>query len=394
MINEKNYGFGAEPSAIRELFAYGQARKAQIGDDKVFDYSLGNPSVPAPESVAEAITDLARVPAEQLHGYTAAQGLASTRQAIADNLNSRFGTGYTADNLYMTMGAAASLDASICAVTNKGDSVILIAPYFPEYLTWIDHAEARCVEVPARSSDFQIDAAAVEAAIDEKTSAVIINSPNNPVGVVYTRQNLEELADVLTRKGTEYGHPIYLISDEPYREIYYSDDCKPTWVPDVYPNTIVCYSWSKSLSMPGERIGYVLVPDQVEESGRVYTAVCGAGRALGYVCAPAMFQMVIERCVGEPTDIEAYRANRELLTSILDGYGYEYIEPQGAFYLWVKSLEPDAEAFSERAKTHELLIVPSDSFGVKGWVRLGYCVSKETIENSRGAFGELMQDYR
>ncbi len=393
MINETSYAFGAQPSAIRELFAYGLERKAQIGDDNVFDYSLGNPSVPAPAAIADTLRELADMPAQKLHGYTAAQGLASTRTAIADNLNKRFGTAYTADNLYLTMGAAASLDASIGAITNKGDEVIVIAPYFPEYATWIAHAEAKCVEVLARESDFQIDVPAVEAAINERTSAVIINSPNNPVGVVYTRENLEEFAQMLERKSAELGHPIFLISDEPYREIFFDAECKPSWVPSIYDNTLVCYSWSKSFSMPGERIGYVLVPDSVTDARRVYTAVCGSGRALGYVCAPALMQLLIERCVDEQTDVEAYRENRRLLTTMLDEFGFEYIAPQGAFYLWMKALEPDAQAFSDKAKEHELLIVPSDSFGCKGWVRLGYCVSKEVIEGSRAAFKALMADY-
>lgn len=394
MINETSYQFGAQPSAIRELFAYGQARKAQIGQGNVFDYSLGNPSVPSPPSVSATLKELADLPAQQLHGYTAAQGLASTRTAIANNLNERFGTSYSADNLYMTMGAAASLDASIGAITNRGDEVIVIAPYFPEYATWIAHAGAKCVEVLARESDFQIDVCAVENAITPKTSAVIINTPNNPVGVVYSRQNLYEFAKMLECKSREIGHQIFIISDEPYREIFFDNSNKPCWVPDIYANTLVCYSWSKSLSMPGERIGYVLVPDSVEDSRRVYAAVCGAGRALGYVCAPALFQMVIERCVDEPVNVEAYRANRKLLCEILDEIGYEYIEPQGAFYLWMKSLEPDAQAFSDVAKKHELLLVPSDSFGCKGWVRLGYCVSSEVIANSKEAFRALMAQYK
>ncbi len=393
MINETSYEFGAQPSAIRELFAYGLERKAQIGADKVFDFSLGNPSVSAPDSVAQTLRELADLPAQQLHGYSAAQGLASTRKAIADNLNRRFNANCTADNLYMTMGAAASLDACIGAIANEGDEVVVIAPYFPEYATWIAHAKAKCVEVLARQSDFQIDVPAVADAINHKTAAVIINSPNNPVGVVYTRENLEELSQMLERKSEELGHAVFLISDEPYREIFFDDANKPSWVPSIYRNTLVCYSWSKSFSMPGERIGYVLVPDSVEDSRRVYTAVCGSGRALGYVCAPALFQLVIERCVDEPANVDAYRENRKLLTAMLDEFGYEYIEPQGAFYLWMKSLEPDAQAFSNKAKEHELLIVPSDSFGCKGWTRLGYCVPRDVILNSKEAFRSLKADY-
>ena len=394
MINEINYAFGAQPSAIRELFAYGQARKAEIGADKVFDFSIGNPSIPAPSAVADAIVELLKLPADELHAYTAATGTVSCRQTVAENLNSRFGTNYSASNFYMTMGAAAALDASINAITNPGEEVILIAPYFPEYKTWIDHAQCKAVEVLARLSDFQIDIDAVAAAITPKTSCVIVNSPNNPVGTIYTKETLEQLAEVLRAKSAEHGHPIYIISDEPYREIVYSDDVTPSWIPSIYNNAIVCYSWSKSLSLPGERIGYVLVPDEVENSKRVYTAVAGAGRALGYVCASSLFQAAIQRVVNEPTNVAAYAENRKLLTSIMDEAGYTYIQPDGAFYLWVKALEPDAQAFSDKAREHELLLVPSDSFGASGWVRLGYCISHETIVNSRQAFIDLMNSYK
>ena len=246
--------------------------------------------------------------------------------------------------------------------------------------------------VPARESDFQIDVPALAAALNDNTKAVIINTPNNPVGVVYTSQTLRELAGALRDASEKFGHPIYLMSDEPYRELVYGDNVV-TWVPSVYQNTIVCYSWSKSLSMPGERIGYILVPPELEGAREVYAAICGAGRALGFVCAPALFQKVIERCVGEPADVDAYVRNRQLLTSMLDELGYEYIEPQGAFYLWVKALEPDAAAFAEKAKSFELLLVPSDSFGVGGWVRLGYCVSDKVITGSYDAFKALRAQY-
>ena len=391
MFNETMYQLGSAPSAIRELFAYGMQRKAEIGQDKVFDFSIGNPSVPAPDSVAEAIRDLSLVPPAQLHAYSAAQGLESTRAAIAQNLNDRFGTAYTADNLYLTMGAAACLSACFTALIEPGDEIIVIAPYFPEYRVWIEFAGGICTEVPARTDNFQIDLDALEAAINEKTKAVVINTPNNPVGTVYTRETLEGLARVLTNAEKKFGHDIYLISDEPYRELTYGVEVP--WVPGIYPNTLVCYSWSKSLSLPGDRIGYVLVPDEVNDARSVYLAVCGAGRSLGYICAPVFFQQVIERCVGEPTNVEAYAVNREILTKALDELGYDYIEPDGAFYLWIKALEDDAQAFSDQAKKHELLLVPSDSFGVGGWVRAGYCIDKETIERSIPAFAALKADY-
>lgn len=391
MYNETMYERGNAPSAIRELFAYGMERKAQIGEDKVFDFSIGNPSVPAPDSVAETIRELADMAPAQLHAYSAAQGLESTRAAIAENLNKRFGTHYTADNLYLTMGAAACLSACFTALIKPGDEIIVIAPYFPEYRIWIEFAGGVCVEVPAREDNFQIDLDALEQAITEKTKAVVINTPNNPVGTVYTRETLEGLADVLVQAEQRFGHDIYLISDEPYRELTYGVEVP--WVPAIYPNTLVCYSWSKSLSLPGDRIGYVLVPNEVHDSREVYLAVCGAGRSLGYICAPVFFQRVIERCVDEPTNVEAYAVNREIFTHALDELGYEYIEPDGAFYLWIKALEPDAQAFSNKAKEHELLLVPSDSFGVDGWVRAGYCIDKSTIEHSIPAFAALKADY-
>lgn len=391
MYNETMYERGNAPSAIRELFAYGMERKAQIGEDKVFDFSIGNPSVPAPDSVAETIRELADMAPAQLHAYSAAQGLESTRAAIAENLNKRFGTHYTADNLYLTMGAAACLSACFTALIEPGDEIVVIAPYFPEYRIWIEFAGGVCVEVPAREDNFQIDLDALEQAITEKTKAVVINTPNNPVGTVYTRETLEGLADVLVQAEQKFGHDIYLISDEPYRELTYGVEVP--WVPAIYPNTLVCYSWSKSLSLPGDRIGYVLVPNEVHDSREVYLAVCGAGRSLGYICAPVFFQRVIERCVDEPTNVEAYAVNREILTHALDELGYEYIEPDGAFYLWIKALEPDAQAFSNKAKEHELLLVPSDSFGVGGWVRAGYCIDKSTIEHSIPAFAALKADY-
>lgn len=391
-INEKSYAYGAQKSSIREIAAYGSARKAQIGAENVFDFSLGNPSIPAPESVRASIARALELPPTQLHGYTPAPGLPAAREAVAASLNRRFGTSYAAGDVYLTCGAAASLSISFHALVNPGDEVIVIAPYFPEYRVWIETAGATCVEVMADPETFQIDVPAVAAAINERTKAIVINSPNNPVGSVYAQKNLEDLAAALHDTQKRLGTQVYLISDEPYREITYGADVP--WVPAIYDRTIVCYSYSKSLSLPGERIGWVLVPNTNPEHDRLVLAVAGAGRKLGFVCAPALFQHVVIDCADEPTDVEAYAENRRALTEGLSALGYEYIEPQGAFYLWVKALEPDANAFFERAKALELLPVPSDSFGCPGWVRVGYCVSKETIVNSMPAWKKLAESYR
>lgn len=400
-INEKMYAYGASKSSIREIAAYGAARKAEIGADKVFDFSLGNPSIPAPDAVRKSIERLATMPATKLHSYTPANGLPEVRATIAESLCRRYaeecepvyGTNpvATAGDLYLTCGAAASISITLKAIVNPGDEVIVISPYFPEYRVWIETSGAACVEVPADPNTFEIDYATLGQAITPHTKAVIINSPNNPVGVVYSKLNLGMAASVLTEASHKIGHSIYLISDEPYREISYGAEVP--WVPAIYSDTIVCYSYSKSLSLPGERIGWVLVPPMNPDHDDLVFAIAGAGRALGFVCAPALFQRVVADCVDVPSDVKAYAENRKALTSGLSKLGYEYIEPQGAFYLWVKSLEPDAEAFFQKAKALELLPVPSTSFGCDGWVRVGYCVSHETIVSSMPAWKKLAEQY-
>lgn len=392
MINETMYARGAESSVIREIFSYGLERKAQIGADKVFDYSLGNPSVPAPAAVRASIERSLALPSDELHGYTPAPGLPEARRAVAESLNRRFGTSYGMGDVFMTVGAAASVSMCVHALANPGEEVIVIAPYFPEYAVWIEKAGAACVEVLADQTTFQIDPAAVAAAITPRTAAVIIDSPNNPTGAVYTRETLESLAAVLEEANAGREQPIFLISDEPYREIVYGAEVP--WVPSIYEDTVVCYSYSKSLSLPGERVGWVLVPNTCPLAARVMPAVAGSARTLGFVCAPSLFQRVVADCVDEPSDVEAYARNRELLTSALSEYGYIYVEPDGAFYLWVKALESDAGAFCERARAHELLAVPSDSFGVPGWFRLGYCIDHEVIERSLPAWKLLAEEYR
>lgn len=391
--NDTMYELGAAGSSIRELFAYGQARKAQIGEDRVFDFSLGNPSVPAPDRVRQAIIEALDAPSLQLHGYTAAAGSPSTREAIAGSLNRRFGTSYKAENLYLTMGAAAALDASINAVCDPGDEVIVISPFFPEYRIWIEHAGCACVLSPACLDTMLPDLEDLASRITERTRAVIINTPNNPTGAVYPADCIAGIADLLSKASERNGRTIYLIADEPYREIAYAGVDVP-WVPSFYDATLVCYSYSKSLSLPGERMGYVLVPSEMPAWNEVYAAVCGAGRVLGYVCAPSLIQKVIEACVDEPSDVEAYAVNRDILYRGLTEMGYDCVEPRGAFYLWMRALEPDAKAFSLRARNHELLLVPSDDFGMEGFVRISYCVSKKTIEDSLPAFAELIAEYR
>lgn len=391
-INEKSYAYGAQKSSIREIAAYGAQRKAEIGAENVYDFSLGNPSIPAPEAVRASIERSLTLPPTQLHGYTPAPGLPAAREAVAASLNRRFGTGYAAGDVYLTCGAAASLSITFHATVNAGDEVIVIAPYFPEYRVWIETAGATCVEVKADASTFQIDVAAVASAVNERTKAVVINSPNNPVGSVYAEQNLRDLSAALSDAEKRLGTQIYLVADEPYREITYGAEVP--WVPVIYDRTIVCYSYSKSLSLPGERIGWVLVPNKNPDHDKLVLAVAGAGRKLGFVCAPAIFQRVVIDCIDEPSDVEAYAENRRALTEGLSALGYEFIEPQGAFYLWVKALEPDANAFFERAKSFELLPVPSDSFGCPGWVRVGYCVSRDTIVNSMPAWKKLAESYK
>lgn len=393
MINESMYAYGAASSKIREIFAYACERKARIGAENVFDFSLGNPSIPAPEAVRASIErSLAEFAPEELHGYTPAPGLPEVRAAVAGSINRRFGTTYDASRVFMTVGAAASISCTLHALTSPGDEVIVISPYFPEYKVWIETCGCACVEAPAQPYTFRLSVGSVMKAITPRTAAIIVNSPNNPTGAVYAREVLERLANCLDEVNRTREQPIFIISDEPYRELTYGAEVP--WLPEIYPHTVVCYSYSKSLSLPGERVGWVLVPDSCYEGDRAMAAVAGSARALGFVCAPALFQRVVADCVDEPCNIEAYDRNRRTLMYGLGEMGYSLVEPQGAFYLWVKALEPDAEAFCERARRFELLPVPSDSFGVPGWVRVGYCVDHATIERSLPAWQALMDSYR
>ena len=392
MIQNNMMGLGKNRSTIRELFEFGRKRKAEIGAENVFDFSLGNPSVPAPKAVEEAIRELlSEKDPVSLHGYTSAQGDAGVRRVIAENLTARYGVKCDPDLVYMTCGAAASLTISLNALVGEGDEVAVPAPYFPEYRVFVEKAGAKLVEVPG-DEGFGLDLAAMERAVNEKTAAIILNSPNNPTGVVLKEAELRALAELLKKKEKETGRPVYLISDEPYRELIYSG--KKTALPAAfYPRTLTCYSYSKALSLPGERIGYIAVSPEMPEAGDVYAAVCGAGRALGFVCAPALFQYVAGKCDGVLPDLAAYDENRRLLTDGLRAIGYETASPDGAFYLFVKAPDGNARAFSEKAKEFEILLVPGDDFGGPGWARLAYCVKKETIERSMPAFRALFESY-
>ncbi len=393
MVSERMKGLGTARSVIRELFEYGNARAAQIGRENVFDFSLGNPSVPSPAAVNETAIRLLQEQPDQIHAYTSAPGAADARQRFASSLERRFDANCTADRLYLTVGAAASLCCVFNGLTCPGDEFIVFAPYFPEYKVFIEGAGAKMVLIPPEIQGFQIDFDAFEGAVSKHTKGVVINTPNNPSGVVYSKATLERLAQILTEKSAAYGHPIYLISDEPYREVVYSGVEVP-WVPHLYRDTIVCYSFSKSLSLPGERLGYILVPQDVTEGDDVYAAVSGAGRSLGYVCAPSLFQQVTSLCCDLTSDIQVYETNRDLLVSSLREMGYHMVEPGGAFYLFPRSLEPDDVAFSERAKQFELLLVPGSGFGAPGHVRISYCVQTDMIRRSLPKFKALADSYK
>ena len=394
MVNEKMQGLGACRSVIRELFEYGKKRKAEIGAENVFDFSIGNPSVPSPDIVNETLTKLiAERDPVSLHGYTSAQGDAGVRGAIADYINVTHNAKADPNLIYLTVGAAASLTISLSALTEAGDEVILLAPFFPEYRVFVERNGAVAVPVLCDTKTFQPDLDAIKAAITPKTRAIIVNSPNNPTGSVMTKESIEGLSALLTEASKENGQPIYLIADEPYRELVYGDTEVP-YLPHYYANTIICYSFSKSLSLPGERIGYILVNPDAEDAIAVYQAVCGAGRALGFVCAPALFQYMIPAVIGKTTDISIYDTNRRLLSEALTSYGYEVVKPDGAFYLFVKSPEADANAFCMKARDYELLLVPADDFGTPGFVRIAYCVSTQQIENALPAFKKLMENYK
>lgn len=390
MIDQEMYALGANRSCIRELFEYGRKRAQIVGAENVFDYSLGNPSIPAPPQVNQAVVEiLNELPSLQVHGYTPATGDLGAREAIAEDLNERYDAGVRPEDLFLGCGAAPELISVIRALAVEKAEFIAVAPFFPEYRPFVESNGGELVVIPADIPAFQIDLQAVEKAITANTQAIIINSPNNPAGTVYTRQTLEALAQLLGRKSEELGHPIYIIADEPYRELAYGVEVP--FIPAIYANTVVCYSYSKSLSLPGERIGYVYVPQQAEEHDALYAAIAGAARAIGHVCAPSLWQKVVARCAKLRPDLKAYDENRRLLMDNLTEMGYEMAKPDGAFYLFIKAPNGSAAEFSELAKQKDLLVVPGDDFGCPEYFRICYCVDKAMIEKSLPVFKAVME---
>lgn len=391
MLNAEMIELGTRRSCIRELFEYGNKRAAEIGRENVYDYSLGNPSVPTPHKVQVVLKDLVeKDDGKSLHSYTSANGCIPAREAVAEDLNERYGTDIGPEDIFITCGAAPALTAALRAVSCPDSEVIALAPFFPEYAVFVKENGSKFVPVKADYDSFQINFDDLETKLNEHTQAIIVNSPNNPSGAVYTRATLEKLAALLTKRAKEYGHPIYILSDEPYRELLY-DDIELPYVPSIYKDTVICYSWSKSLSLPGERIGYVLVPKAVTDAALFMAAVAGASRVQGHVCAPALMQKMVARCISMRPDIEAYDKNRQTLYNALTSYGYECVRPQGAFYLFIKAPGGDSQAFSDKAKAKDLLIVPGKDFGCPEYFRISTCVSYEMILKSLPVFESLIK---
>ena len=392
MINEQAYALGSNRSVIRDLFDYGNMRATIVGKENVFDFSIGNPSVPVPDAVSRAfINILQEEDSLSVHGYTSAPGLMETRQAIADDLNNRYNAGGEADDLFISTGASAELAAVIKALVTPGAEFLVIAPYFPEYKPFIEGNGGVMRVVPPDIPNFQISLEEVEKQLTPNTAAILLNSPCNPSGTVCTEETIRKLAALLKRKSREYGHPIYIISDDPYRELVYDGAVAP-FVPLYYPNTVVCYSYSKSLSLAGERIGYIYVPKAAAQSRELYAAIAGASRTLGHICAPSLLQKVIARCAHLRPNVEEYDRNRKFLYEALTSMGYEMARPDGAFYMFVKAPGGDSEAFSKKAMEKDMLLVPGDSFGCPGYLRICYCVSFDMIRRSLPAFQALINE--
>ena len=394
MISKKMENMVANSSAIRAMFEEGNRLAKLYGPENVYDFSLGNPNVPAPESIKQAIVDIVNEENPiALHGYTNSNaGYSDVRQAVAESLNHRFGTSFGERNITMTVGAAGGLNVALKVLLNPGDEVIVFAPYFGEYRSYTNNFDGVLVEISPDTETFQPKLDEFAEKITEKTKAVIINTPNNPTGVVYSEETIKKLAAIMEEKQEKYGHEIYLVSDEPYRELAY-DGVEVPYLTKYYGNTIVCYSYSKSLSLPGERIGYLVIPDEVTESEKVNAAANVANRILGFVNAPTLQQKVVARCLNEETDISYYDRNRETLYNGLIDCGFTCIKPEGAFYLFMKSPIENEKEFCEAAKEFNILVVPGSSFGCPGYVRIAYCVAYETIVNALPKFKELSKKY-
>ena len=394
MISQEMIKLGTQRSVIRELFSYGLQRAEVVGAENVLDFSIGNPSVPAPKEVQEAIIDIVKNNDPMVyHGYSTSQGHAGCRKAVAGNLNKRFNKSYTLNDIFMTCGAAASLCITFRALTaSADDEIIVLAPYFPEYKVFVEGQGAKMKLVQSKN-DMRLNLEGIKEAVNKNTKALLINSPNNPSGVVYSKEEIKELSDYLKKMQNELGQTIYLISDEPYRELVFNDEPVP-FIPDYYDNTIICYSWSKSLSLPGERIGYVLVNDKCEDNKTVMAAVGGAARSLGYVCAPTLFQLVIEKCIDVKPNLEVYRKNRDILYDALTEMGYNVAKPDGAFYLFIEAPNGDSKEFSNKAKEHDVLVVPGTGFGTDTHIRLSYCVDTEKCEKALPVFEKIIKEIK
>lgn len=394
MISKKMYELGSKKSTIRSIFEYGRARAKVVGEENIYDFSLGNPNVPTPKFITETMIDILQNEDPcSIHGYTVAQGDPECRELLAKSLNKRFGTNFTGKNLFMTAGAAASITICFKALAEENDEFITFAPYFPEYKCFVESTGAELKVVPAKVDDFQINFQEFEKMINKNTKGIIVNSPNNPSGAVYSEETIIKLTNLLREKEKEYGHPIFLIADEPYREVAYNNVLIP-YLPKYYDNTLVCYSYSKSFSLPGERIGYIVIPDEIVDFNMISASIGGAARVLTHVNAPALFQKVVARCADMPSDISVYEKNKELLYNGLIEAGFECTNPGGAFYLFPKALEDDEVAFCERAKKYDLLLVPGGDFGCPGYFRASYCISTETIKKSLPLFKKLAEEYK
>lgn len=393
MISEKMKPFVENNSAIRMMFEEGNRLRAKYGAENVFDFSLGNPSVPAPDCVRQAIIELVNEEnPTTLHGYMSNAGFEDVRQTIAESLNRRFGTAFQGKNLIMTVGAASGLNVILKTVLNPGDEVIVFAPYFLEYGAYVRNYDGVLVEISPNTETFQPNLTELEEKITSKTKAVIVNTPHNPTGVVYSEETIQKLSAILEKKQKEFGSVIYLISDEPYRELVY-DGNQEDFLTKYYRNTIVGYSFSKSLSLPGERIGYVVVPDEVENADQVIDGIVVSNRTLGFVNAPSLLQKAVAKCLDEKTNLVFYDENRKMLYEGLQKLGFHCIKPEGAFYMWVKSPETDEEKFVAAGKKYNIIMVKGSAFGCAGYVRLAYCVSHETVKNALTAFEKLAEDY-